>query len=283
MLRKISVFFICVILVTDLFSEEVITKRDDRYLREVAVVNLLNSLEISLNVITAGEAYPNEIKTHIDRILNGNPNEKLFTDDQVRVENDLVPGADSIKTKEDKIIRDYLEDMISLYKNPEANTIVFDKDYKISYLKKTSYFYYNVVFNCTFKGVNIDNKSYSPVSRIAEIKLSNIDGKWYAYINGIRFYTELSYDAESDKTNVYTDFPSSIGDNESYVDYLSKLNAEKSRYWEERDREVRTLLEDSKKNLDAGNIPAADSLISRAWVVNPSEPAGTGSKSIPKE
>jgi tetratricopeptide (TPR) repeat protein len=255
-----------------LFSQsDIINKRDDRYLKEVAIVNLMNSFEITLNVITAGEAYPNEINNHIDRILNGSLNERIFFNDQVRLENDLMPGADKFKTKEDKIIGDYLEDLISLYSNPEANSIVFDKDYKISGLKRTSYFYYNVVFNSTFKGVNIDNKSYTTVGRVAEVRLLNENGKWYPLIHGIRFYDPLVYDPLSDTLNLFLDFPSTIGDDESYIDYLSKLNAEKSKYWEERDKDVRKLLEESKRAEEDGNIKKADSLISLAWTINPAD------------
>src|SRR5688572_23641306 len=132
--------FIFMILYCAHISAQEVTRRDDRYLRENAIINLMNSYEITLNVVTAGEAYPNEIKSHLDRILKGDRNERLFYDDQVRIESDLTPGADKIATKDDKIARDYLEDLIALYKNPDASSIVFDKNYKISPLKKSSYF-----------------------------------------------------------------------------------------------------------------------------------------------
>ena len=271
-MKKILVIILLFATAENLWSQsEVITRRDDRYLKENAIIALMNSLEISMNVITAGEAYPNEIKAHIDKILTGDRNERLFADDHVRVENDLTPGSDLLKTKEDKIIRDYFEDLVSLYKNPEANTIVFDKNYKVSNLKKSSYYYYNVVFNCSFRGTDINGKAYSPVGRIAEIKIAGYEGKLYPFINGIRFYNQPSYDPALDTVNIHAEFPPDIGDNDSYIDYLSKLNAEKSRYFEERDKEVRLLLEESKKKLDEGNILRADSLISYAWVINPAD------------
>src|SRR5437868_564203 len=98
-MKKYSTILFLFFIQSVAFSQ-VITRRDDRYLRENAVINLLNSYEISLNVITAGEAYPNEVKAHIERIINGAKNEKIFFDDKVRVENDMTPGSDTIKTKE---------------------------------------------------------------------------------------------------------------------------------------------------------------------------------------
>lgn len=175
-----------------------ISEYDDEGIRTFNIPELLKNFEGALNIISSESSKPLDKKDVQNRLLYDSERVRSFYNEKVIIENDLDAGAYVNPVKEDLSITNYLENFDVFYKKSEEPSVSFTI-LKISSLKKSSYFYYNVLFESKFRSTDKDGSQYRTVSRIAEIRLE-FDTIWNAYIQAVRF-APRNFNPDDSKNN----------------------------------------------------------------------------------
>lgn len=169
-----------------------ITSRDTLEFVYVIKNFIIKDYQDLLIFIANSETGLNEVERIIENRVRGNAETRLFYDDKVIVDNDLNPGADSMKALRGEMhIDQYLKSFHTSYKKSDDPKIEMSVR-KVSSLNKGSYFYYNVLFTCNYMGTTSGNKFFAPFDRVAEIILIK-EEKWKLYIRAIRFPDEKDF------------------------------------------------------------------------------------------
>ncbi len=243
-------------------SNQPISKYDDEYMRLITLPELIKRFENSLLIISDIGSDQLDCKNTIGNLLYSNTSPRVFFNDQVRIENDLIFDAKSNPVKDDEEIKDYLQSFLLLYNKTDKPTISFDK-IEISALKLSTYFYYNVSFRSTFKNKDLYGNVYLPALRVAEIRLE-YDTAWNAYINSIRF-AESSFNLKNTKNN-FADF-SEVYD-QSTEAKQEKINLKKSEQEAQQIRVNQIIVAGDKYYL-AENFHEAFNTYKSAWAYDP--------------
>ncbi len=201
-----SLLFCCCALSSLAQQQLRISAYDDESIKEINIPDVLKSFENALNIISYSGSEPLDCKVIKTRMLTDGETPRVFFNDKVILESDLTFDAWSNVTKEDVNIREYLDNFNLLYPKTQDPSVTFSV-IKVSHLKKTTYFYYNVLFESRFSNRDINNNSYIPVRRVAEIRLV-YDTVWNAFINGVRF-PDKNFNID-DVKNDFTLFSESI-------------------------------------------------------------------------
>ena len=231
MLLILKKFFLLILFVftgTLLIAQtKIITTRDTIYFSYAIRKNLIPDYQTLLNIISDSSYSENEVNAIIESKVNGGRESRIFTGEKAIVEFDLKPGADTNKAlRSDKNVIDYLKLFFTNYQRSYANT-VFLNVISISPLKKTNYFYCNVVFDCEYKNTTVNGEAFNKFRRVAEVKFE-FDKKWYPVISTISFAKVV----ESDTLHIYKDIAKATYDPEklfqSYEDEKEKKNLSSS-------------------------------------------------------
>ena len=162
-----------------------ISKYDDESIRTFNIPELLKNFENALNIISYSGSEAMDIKTVSDNLMLDGESPRSFYNDKVIIESDLSYNSYLNNTKEDLAVKEYLLGFNALYPKTQKPTVSFHI-LKISALKKTNYFFYNVLYESAFNNKDNSGIQYKTLNRIAEIRLE-YDTTWNVYIQAIRF------------------------------------------------------------------------------------------------
>lgn len=237
-----------------------LTLRDDIRLKYLIKKNLIPGYEKLLNFIADPGNFENEINDAINFQVKGSKEVRIFTDEKVIIENDLKPKAEGDKSARlDLDVISYLKKFNTGYKKTEDKTILLAVT-KISNLKFTSYFYYNVEFETTYNGESSTGDHFDPFTRIAEVKLLN-DSGWHVYINSIRF-------ANLDENDSNNDFKYLIKSDTNVVNILKAYDDEEQQRLRDQKARMQLLLEDGEDKFANGEFEAALRKFKEARLIN---------------
>jgi tetratricopeptide (TPR) repeat protein len=139
----------------------------------------------------------------IPDIINGKIEKsakRIFIDRNVPVESDIIPGADTLSVPPDMKVVDYLMALSTSYVKTDEHNIFFNNIH-ITPLKRTSFYYIEVYFDCIFGGqYRSGNISYPRFSRKLTVEIVNEEG-WKAYISAVAFHKG----PPDDTTNLFTE------------------------------------------------------------------------------
>lgn len=175
---------------------------DDEILRKLTIPELIKNFENALNIISDFNSEPFDVKTIIDNLINDSSANRSFYDNNVIIENDLDINSTGNSTKGDLQITDYLENFNLMYPKTQLPSITL-RIIQISNLKRTSYLFYNVLYESTYNNINKYGIPYRANKRLAEICLTP-DTVWRAYIKSISF-APVNYNI-NDKKNNFEEF-----------------------------------------------------------------------------
>ncbi|HKR06319.1 MAG TPA: tetratricopeptide repeat protein, partial [Bacteroidia bacterium] len=227
-----------------------ITTRDERTIKYKIRKNLIPDFEKVLVFIADSSTGPNEVEEVIRSRTQGTPESKIFTDDKVTIESDLVPGADTTKTVGgDLQIIQYLNSFNTNYAKTEDKNISLN-NIEISPLKKADYLYYNVKFECDYRGTTTAGEKFYKFNRVAEVKLVNDHG-WIPYINSIRFAKGGELDTV---TNIFKNVIKSETDIDKIMDEIESKEEERIR---EENNKITALIEDGNDLFDKKDFEGA--------------------------
>lgn len=186
--------------VTTANSVEITSRDTARLNNKIKSLISLDYLTL-LNSIVSNNFEDDEIKSIIENHLNGE-GKKLFLNPEIIIESDFMPGYDTLKVPDDKKVGDYLFAFTTNYIHTETRSLYFE-NLGISSLKQSSIgFYFDVTFDCFFKGHNKKSSSDFPrFSRKATIIVKKEGGNWQPYISGISFNRET----QEDTSNLFRD------------------------------------------------------------------------------
>ncbi len=203
-LLKLLIVFILTIFSSSINAQDSISisKIDDEILRVITIPELIKNFENGLNIISDFNSEPYDVKTIIDNLISDSSTHGSFFDNNVIIENDLDINSTGNSTTSDLQIRDYLESFNLMYPKTQIPTITL-RIIQISNLKRTSYFFYNVLYESTYNNKNKHEVPYKANKRLAEISLTS-DTVWRAYIKSIRF-APVNYNI-NDKKNNFNEF-----------------------------------------------------------------------------
>ncbi len=248
-MKKTSLLFVCLLLQSALFAQDSITLRDDAKFKYRIRKTLISEYARLLNFIADNTNAQNEVDEAIRIRVNGTKEQKIFTDDKVIIESDLKPGADAnTLLRGDMEVVPYLNSLNTVYTKSGDPTITLNVT-SVSPLKKTTYFYYNVLFDCNFSSTDVNGERYKTFSRVAEIKLVN-DSGWHTYINGIRF----PKGTEMDSLNAYTNI---IVTDTSVADILKSYDNEEAQRLRNERVKIQTLIDAGDDKYDTENYESA--------------------------
>jgi tetratricopeptide (TPR) repeat protein len=237
-----------------------ITSRDTIQLNYTIKKNLIPDYQRILNFIADITTAQNEVEEIISSQVKINKESRVFIDDKIIIENDLKPGADTnILLRADMDVVQYLNTFYTSYSRTEDPNIIVNI-LRISVLKKTTYFYYDVLFECNYSGTNSSGEKFNKFNRIAEVKLINDHG-WHPFINSIRF----AKSNEPDTTNIYK----SIVKTETDVDkIISMYDDEKQRQAREDAKQIKLAIEDGDEFFEKGEYENAQKKYREARAIN---------------
>lgn len=234
----------------NLFAQtDSINSRDVIRFKYLIKTNIIPDFERILNFIADKTTAPNEVDEIINNKTKGGKEVRLFTDEKIIVENDLKPGADTNKLfKVDMSVLNYLNGFNTSYvKSDDKN--IFLTLISISELKKTSYFFYNVLFECNYQGQNSDGEKFNRFNRVAEVKVVYDEG-WHLYINSIYF----PHGTEMDATNNYTNIIITETDVEKI---MSSYDSEEQKKAREEKNKMINLLDEGDDKFDNSDYEGA--------------------------
>lgn len=139
----------------------------------------------------------------IEKVISNKRNEckdkvqtRLFLNEDVIVENDLTPGAETILPVTDLTFPEYLNRFNTMYNKSDDRSGVALSIIRISPLQKTTYYYYKVFTMLKYNNTLRNGGVLNPVNRVFEIAVLRDSslGKWGYYISSIRFTRESDYD-----------------------------------------------------------------------------------------
>jgi len=248
-----SLLFLTLILNTiPLLAQDSLSMRDAQEIKLLAQRKVERGLVDLLNTISFEDLGEFERKALMTDSYGDSPN-KLFYNVEVIVEDDINPEHTGAGRPMDVVVDKYLSNLELFYKKSAENTITFT-DFRLSNVKKTSYFYVKVFYKSFFKGQhNQIAIPYKAVERVAEIRAEKKGKKWVAYIARLGFVTP------ADSTNAtLNDVPIAAdkailvaADNQTVVDE-AEIAREKER---EAERKAR---EEYNRWLDTGDKAFAD-------------------------
>jgi TolA-binding protein len=145
-------------------------------------------------------------------------------------------------------------------KTEEPNIFINVK--KVSSLKRASYFYYNVLFECNYSGKTQGGGKFNVFDRVAEVVVVK-DGKWRLYFRAIRFPSENGKDF--DNSNDYTEIVATDTD----VDRMIKaFNDEKENQLREEKKKIEKLIFEGDDAFEDKNYEKALSKYRDARLIN---------------
>ncbi len=248
-MKRISLIILLTVINTVVFAQDSITLRDDAKFKYKIRKTLIPEYARLLNFISDNTNAQNEVDEAIRLRVNGTREQKIFTDSKVIIESDLKPGAETSNLlRGDMEVIPYLNSLNTNYTksgDPTISLIVTS----ISPLKKTTYFYYNVLFDCNFSSTTINGEHYKTFSRVAEIKLVNDNG-WQTYINGVRFPAGT----ELDSVNAYMNI---ISTDTSVADILRSYDNEEAQRLRNERMKIQALIDAGDDKFDSDNYEAA--------------------------
>jgi uncharacterized protein HemY len=243
-------------------QNDTITTRDTIEFHYLIKNSLIIDFKDVLNTIAFAETNQNEVVAIIDKKIKGSKESKLFFDEKVIIENDLNPGSDRDKQlRGDVEIAQYLMNFHTTYSKTEEPNIFINVK-KVSSLKKASYFYYNVLFECNYSGKTQSGGKFNVFDRIAEVIVVK-DGKWRLYFRAIRFPDENGKDFDS--TNDFNEIVATDTD----VDRMIKaLNDEKENQLREEKKKIEKLIFEGDDAFEDQNYEKALSKYRDARLIN---------------
>lgn len=247
----------------NVFSQErEITSRDTITFKFKIKNIVIPDYETLLNFISSESTEANEVLGAVKNSISSD--RRIFEDEKAVIENDLIPGADSIKEyARDMQVEDYLGNFNVMYKKTENRSVKFSVSIAdISPLQKTSYYYFKVFFVCTYNSTNTQGQKLNPFKRVAEVKLVWENNAWKLYIISVRFPADKDY---TDQNNTYTGVKKTDDDIEKLLADFN--NEEKARLEEER-RKIVTLIGEGDDEFDKGNYEAALPKYRQAFSLN---------------
>lgn len=249
------VFVMCVLLFLpagNAFSQDnEITTRDTLSFKFKIRKNIIPDYEKLLNFISSTSTEANEV---LGAIKNSTTTDKrIFENEKAVIENDLIPGADSIKEyARDMQVEDYLGNFNVMYKKSDNNTVRFTiTNADISPLQKTTFFYFKVFFECTYYSTNTQGEKLNAFKRVAEVKLNWENNQWRMYIISVRFPREKDY---TDQTNTYTGVKKTVDD---VAQLLADFDSDEKRRVDDEKRKIFTLIGEGDDEFDKGNFEGA--------------------------
>ncbi|MBL0341161.1 MAG: hypothetical protein IPP71_09660 [Bacteroidetes bacterium] len=154
-----------------------------------------------LNFISLNGTLQNEVEQVIENRVKKAGERKLFYNEKVIVDSDLIPGAETNPSlRGETTIEQYLLNFHTGYAKTDDPTVTM-MVLEISPLKQKEYLFYNVIFKCAFSGKSVKGESYPPVTRVAEIGLVK-ENRWRLYIRAIRFPLGNETDAQNAFTGI---------------------------------------------------------------------------------
>ncbi|MEO5571773.1 MAG: tetratricopeptide repeat protein [Bacteroidia bacterium] len=190
-------------------QNKIITTRDTIYFSYAIKKNLVPDYQTLLNIISDASYTENEVDAVITNKVKGTRDSRIFTGENAIIEFDLKPGADTIKAlRADKNVMDYLKLFFTNYQRSFENTVSLNV-LSISPLKRTTFFYCTVLFECEYKNTTVTGESFKKFRRVAEVKFE-YDRKWYPVITTISFAKAN----DPDTLHVYRDITKSAYDPE---------------------------------------------------------------------
>lgn len=165
-----SLLFLTLILNTiPLLAQDSLSMRDAQEIKLLAQRKVERGLVDLLNTISFEDLGEFERKALMTDSYGDSPN-KLFYNVEVIVEDDINPEHTGAGRPMDVVVDKYLSNLELFYKKSAENTITFT-DFRLSNVKKTSYFYVKVFYKSFFKGQhNQIAIPYKAVERVAEIR-----------------------------------------------------------------------------------------------------------------
>lgn len=170
---------------TSIQSDYRISKNDEINIKSKAERVVKRFMDI-LNIISTGlDLEVPEVEKIIQESYS-HPENKIFYDSTILIEDDLRPLNKDILKKEKPVVN-YLKDFDLLYKKNNEASVAFSK-ISTSNIKKSHFLYIKVFYDCLFKNKSrISADSYTLQKRVAELKLEKLDNKWRAYIIDVHF------------------------------------------------------------------------------------------------
>ncbi|MEJ7740094.1 MAG: tetratricopeptide repeat protein [Chitinophagaceae bacterium] len=162
-----------------------ITKNDEINISSKAERVVKRFMDLLIFISTGLDLEVPEVEKII-RESYSHPDNKIFYDSTILIEDDLRPLNQENESKEKRVV-DYLKDFDLLYKKNNDASVVFS-NFRTSKIKKGQFLYIKVFYDCLFSNKSrISNDNYSLQKRVAELKLDKQDNKWRAYIIDVHF------------------------------------------------------------------------------------------------
>ncbi|MBL0257212.1 MAG: tetratricopeptide repeat protein [Bacteroidetes bacterium] len=195
-------------------QEGLITCKDTVNIRFRAE-NRIMALQDRMNFITWGSTTKQDFDESYTTATKGQA--RLFYNDSVIISNDVDPQLIiSNKWNENLYVKKYLNQLYSGYqKNDDDENTIFFKNIRCSNLKKTSYYYVNIYYDCEYKAKHTaTGMTYPKFSRVAEMRVE-LTGKsgsgkneWTVTINSISYANADAF--QNDTKNEVTDIARAI-------------------------------------------------------------------------
>ncbi len=207
-----SKYFLIILFFTavNAFGQGVLITCEDTITIRYRAENRIQDLQRRMNFITDASTSKLDFDESYSTAVKGQS--RLFYNDSVIISNDLDPQSiSSGKWNDNLYVKNYLNQLYSTYtRNEEGDPTIFFSNIRTTHLKRTSYYYVNVYFDCEYKSTyKPTGQSYPKFSRVAELKVEPIgktgNGKneWAVTINSISFARPGAF--ESDLQNEVTD------------------------------------------------------------------------------
>ncbi|MEI7581222.1 tetratricopeptide repeat protein [Runella sp.] len=223
-----------------LHAQDSLSLRDAQEIKLLAQRKVERGLTDLLNTVSFEDLGEFERKALMTDSYGDSPN-KLFYNAEVIIEDDINPEHTGTGRPMDVAVDKYLGNLELFYKKSAENTINFS-DFRVSDVKKTSYYYVKVFYKSFFKGQhNQIATPYKPVERVAEIRAEKKGKKWVASIARLGFVTPAdSANATLNDVLIAAEkavLTASTADNQAAIVDEAELAREKEREAERKARE----------------------------------------------
>ncbi len=196
------------------FSQNIVVTCEDTVTIRFRAENRMRDLSNRMNFLTFSSTTQLNFEDSYSTSIKGQA--RTFYNDSVVISNDIDPELINSSTADNLLIKKYLNNLFSLYqKNEDDESTIFFTNIHCTNLKKTTYFYVNVYFDCIYKSKFIPSgKTYPKFSRVAEMiaepNRNPGTGKieWTVTIHSISFAKPGAF--ESDLSNEFTDITGAI-------------------------------------------------------------------------
>ena len=166
-------------------ANDVITRNDETNIKRKAEFVVTQFMRV-LNRLATGLYLELPETERLIRESYTIPSKMIFIDSTVIIADDLRQ-VESIKMAKEKPVFSYLKDFDIFYQKSDSETVAFS-NFKVSNIKKSSYLYIKVYFDCLFTNKSkISETPYTLTKKVAELKLEKLNNKWHALIVDIHF------------------------------------------------------------------------------------------------